>query len=326
MHRIKGLLGAGAALVCALMLSTAPSPAQTPTWPQRTVKFIVPLGPGAGVDIGSRLFADRLSAKWGQPVVVENRPGGDGIVAISTFVNAHDDHVLLSSPTSSFTAHPYLHDNLPYKQSDLYPIARISNTIITVSVPSTLPVSSLKELVALVRAQPGKLNWAGVTGALDFMFAGWLKSEGLDAPKVPYRNPVEAANDLAEGRVQIYEAAYAIVRPQVEAGKIKVLAVINTARTPAVPQIPTAQEAGFPALTLDGLVGLFGPSEMPPDIRERIAADVRAVSVDPIIKDRLTITGQVLNIGGPADFAASIEEQRVKLAAAAKDLGIKARE
>ena len=93
------------------------------------------LGPGSGTDIGARLLADRLTKKWGQPVVVENRPGGDGIVAISAFVSAHDDHVLLFAPTSSFTAHPYLHDNLPYKPGDLAPIARVSNTIIGISVP-----------------------------------------------------------------------------------------------------------------------------------------------------------------------------------------------
>src|SRR5580692_7693102 len=120
---------------------TAPSAAQT--WPQRPVKFIVPLGPGSGVDIGARLFADRLGARWGQPVVVENRPGGDGIVAINAFVGAHDDHVLLFTPTSSFTAHPFLHDHLPYKPSDLVPITRVSNTFVAVSVPITSQVNSL---------------------------------------------------------------------------------------------------------------------------------------------------------------------------------------
>src|SRR5438128_12438906 len=165
MNRIKSLIGIGGALVCALALAAAPSSAQS--WPTRAVKFLLPLGPGAGVDIGSRLFADRLSAKWGQPVVVENRPGGDGVVAISTFVNANDDHVLLMTPTSSFTAHPYLHDNLPYKPADLLPIARVSNTLISIGVPAPLEVASLEQLVALARAQPGKRNWPGVTGARD---------------------------------------------------------------------------------------------------------------------------------------------------------------
>ena len=130
-------------------------------WPTRPVKFILTLGPGSGADIGARLLADRLGQRWGQPVVVENRPGGDGIVAINSFVGAHDDHQLLFSPTSSFTAHPFLHDHLPYKPADLLPIARVSNTIISISVPASLNVNSMKELMALARAQPGKLNWAG---------------------------------------------------------------------------------------------------------------------------------------------------------------------
>ena len=290
-------------------------------WPTRPVRFILTLGAGSGSDIGARLLADRLSQRWGQPVIVENRPGGDAIVAINAFVTAHDDHVLLFSPTSSFTAHVYLHDNLPYQPSDLVPITRVSNTIITISVPASLNVNSLKELAAMARAEPGKLNWAGVTGALDFVFGGWLKQEGLNINKVPYRNPVDAANDLAEGRVQVYEAALAIVRPQLESGKIKLLAVTNSVRAPTQPNLPTVAEAGYPALTIDGLVGLFGPTGMPLELRQRITADIRAV-VDPTIEDRLTTTGQLTNIGGPEEFGKSIDEQRAKIAAFAKELGI----
>jgi len=290
-------------------------------WPTRPVRFILTLGAGSGSDIGARLLADRLSQRWGQPVIVENRPGGDAIVAINAFVSAHDDHVLLFAPSSSFTAHPFLHDNLPYQPSDLVPITRVSNTIITISVPASLNVNSLKELAAMARAEPGKLNWAGVTGALDFVFAGWLKQEGLNINKVPYKNPVDAANDLAEGRVQVYEAALAIVRPQLQSGKIKLLAVTNSVRAPTQPNLPTVAEAGYPALTIDGLVGLFGPTGMPLDLRQRITADIRAV-VDKTIEDRLTITGQLANIGGPEEFGKSIDEQRAKIADFAKQLGI----
>jgi tripartite-type tricarboxylate transporter receptor subunit TctC len=290
-------------------------------WPTRPVRFILTLGAGSGSDIGARLLADRLGPRWGQPVIVDNRPGGDGLVAINAFVSAHDDHVLLYAPSSSFTAHPFLHDNLPYQPSDLVPITRVSNTIITISVPASLNVNSLKELAAMARAEPGKLNWAGVTGALDFVFAGWLKQEGLDINKVPYKNPVDAANDLAENRVQVYEAALAIVRPQLQSGKIKLLAVTNSVRAPTEPKLPTVAEAGFPALTIDGLVGLFGPTGMPLDLRERITADIRG-AVDATIEDRLTITGQLTNVGGPDEFGKSIEEQRAKVAAFAKTLGI----
>ena len=309
-------------LLAPVMLWALPAAAET--WPQRPVKFLLPLGAGSGVDIGARLLADRLSTRWGQPVVVENRPGGDALVAISAFVSAHDDHVLLATPTSSFTAHPYLHDNLPYKSSDLLAIARVSNTIITLAVPTSLNVGSLADLVALARAQPGKLNWAGVTGALDFLFAGFLQHAGLNMTKVPYRNPVEAANDLAEGRVQAYLSALAIVRPQIEAGKIKPLAVTNKVRAPTAPDVPTVKEAGYPDLTLDGLVGFFGPPEMSNALRERIAADIGAVvAADPTIGQRLSATGQIPNVGGPTEFAAASEEQRAQIAAIAKELGIK---
>jgi tripartite-type tricarboxylate transporter receptor subunit TctC len=291
-------------------------------WPNRPVKLISTLGPGSGTDIGARLLADRLSQKWGQPVYVENRPGGDGIVAINAFVTAHDDHVLLISPTSAFTAHPFLHDELPYKPSDLLPITRISNTVITIAVPVDMKVGSLNDLVAMIRADPGKLNWAGVTGALDFTFAGWLKLEALNMPKVAYKNPIDAANDLAENRVQVYEAAMAIVRPQLDSGKIKLLAVTNSVRAPTEPNLPTVAEAGQPALTFDGLVGLFGTPGMPLAIREKITADIRSVA-DKTVADRLLITGQFLNIGGPEEFAQSINEQRATVARFAKELGIK---
>jgi len=317
--RLRHLFALAVALI-AVAAGTFMAAAET-KWPTRPVRFILTLGAGSGSDIGARLLADRLSQRWGQPVVVENRPGGDGLVAINAFVTAHDDHVLLFAPSSSFTAHPFLHDNLPYQPSDLVPITRVSNTIITISVPSSLNVGSLKEIAATARAEPSKLNWAGVTGALDFIFAGWLKQEGLNINKVPYRNPVDAANDLAEGRVQVYESALAIVRPQLQSGKIKLLAVTNSVRAPTEPNLPTVAEAGYPALTIDGLVGLFGPTGMPLELRQHITADIRAV-VDPTIEDRLTTTGQLTNIGGPEEFGKSVDEQRAKVAAFAKELGI----
>jgi tripartite-type tricarboxylate transporter receptor subunit TctC len=153
------------------------------------------------------------------------------------------------------------------------------------------------------------------------LFAGWLKQEGLAINKVPYKNPVDASNDLSENRVQVYEAAYAIVRPQLESGKIKQLAVVNSVRAPNLPNLPTVAEAGYPALTIDGLVGLFGPAGMPLELRQRITSDIRAVA-DKTIEDRLTTTGQLMNIGGPEEFGKSIEEQRAKVAAFAKELGV----
>jgi tripartite-type tricarboxylate transporter receptor subunit TctC len=162
-------------LILTLALLLAPwlaTPSHAQDWPTRPVKFILTLGPGSGADIGARLLSDRLTRKWGQPIVVENRPGGDGLVAINAFVNAKDDHVLLFAPSSSFIAHPYQHENLSYKPSDLATIARVSNTVVAISVPADFPAKTLKEVVDAARAKPGELNWAGLTGALDIIFEG----------------------------------------------------------------------------------------------------------------------------------------------------------
>jgi tripartite-type tricarboxylate transporter receptor subunit TctC len=316
------VLAATAAAAWPFATRAQPAPAVR-SWPQRPVRFVLPLGPGSGSDIGARLFADRLAARWGQPVVIENRPGGDAFVAITAFVGAHDDHTLLFAPTSTFTAHSILHAKLPYDPRELAPIARVTNTLIALSVPASLNVGTVKELVTLTRARPGKLNRASITGALDLMLSGFLKGADLTIEKVPYRDPVQAVTDLAEGRIQVYTAAFAIVQSQVQAGTVKVLAMTNGQRAPTAPEIPTAAEAGYPALAFDGLVGLFGPPSMAPALRERIANDIREVATDPNIAARLIQTGQILNPGKAAEFAAAIEEQTSRLTAIAKALDIK---
>lgn len=260
MVNMKTRFGCAAALLV-LALSVAPVAAQT--WPQRTVRFILTLGPGSGADIGARLIAEKLSARWGHPVVVENRPGGDGIVAIQSFINARDDHVMLLSPSSAFIAHPYTSDKMPYDPRDLSPVARLTSTLISISVPPSLNAGSLKELFAMVREQPGKLNWASTTGATDLILHAYIKKSGLDMVRVPYRNPVEALTDTVNGRVHIYWAAHAIVQAQAQAGNVKVIAITNSEPTSLLPDIPTVTQAGFPDLTLDGLIGIFGQRDLP---------------------------------------------------------------
>jgi tripartite-type tricarboxylate transporter receptor subunit TctC len=318
--RRRGL--AAFCLIAAFILLTLPAGiARAADWPTRPVRFIVTLGAGSGVDIGARLFADKLSTLWKQPVVVENRPGGDGILAITSFLSANDDHVFLVCPTSSFTAHPYFHDKVPYDQKNLIPVARISKTVVAVAVPKALDVNSLKDLEALARKEPGKLNWTTATGFTDFVFAGYLHSVGLKMEKVPYKNPAGAATDLAAGTIQVYMPAYAIVRPQVLAGAVKVLAVTNRERFSGLPDVPTAKEAGYPSLDFDGLVGIFATPDTNASIREKIAKDVATVAKDPSILERMTATGQIVSPGDGAEFGQSIAEQKAQVAAVAKLFG-----
>jgi tripartite-type tricarboxylate transporter receptor subunit TctC len=312
--------------LCALgafTLCVQPVTAQTPHWPQRTVRFILPLGPGSGVDIGARLIAEKLSVKWGKPVVVENKPGGDAIVAISAFTGSNDDHALLMAPTSTFTAHPFLHEKLPYEMSDLVPVARVSNTVVAAGVPTSLGVNTVDEFIARAKKEPGKLNSAGTTGAVDFVVAGFLRQAGVDVAKVPYRDGVQALNDLAEARVQLYVAAYAIMRPQVQNGKVKIIAITNGERAPMLPNVPTAKEAGHPALWIDGLVGLFGPRGMPNDLRDKIAKDVIEAASDPDVAAKINQTAQIVRPGGPDEFAREIAEQVKRVSESAQAAGFK---
>jgi tripartite-type tricarboxylate transporter receptor subunit TctC len=311
----------GALVAGAVTLSMAPAQAQS--WPQRPVKLMLPLGPGSGVDITARLVGERLSAKWGQSVVIENRPGGDGVVALTGFISSRDDHTLLVSPTSSFTHHPWTNDKMPYDPKELVPVVRMTNTIVGVAVPSSLPFKTFGELVDHAKANPGKLNWATITGFFDFVFDGFQKKAGLQIAKVPYRNTVQAATDLAEGRIQLMMSAYAILRPHVQSGKLRLLAVTAAERASMLKDIPTTAEAGYPDVTIEGLVGIFGLRELPSATREKIAADVIEVLKDPKITERLTATGQVVNPGNPSEFNAAIAKQQAQAAEAGKILGIK---
>lgn len=293
-------------------------------WPTHTVKFIVPLGAGSGVDITARLVADRLSKKWNVPVVVENRPGGDAMVGIAAFISAKDDHTLLFSPTGAFTAHPYVHEKVPYDVKELAPLARTTNTVVAFAVPASSNIKTVKDLLDKAKANPGKLNWASATVTNEMLFAAYLKKAGLTMTKVPYRDTVQPINDISEGRIDFYVGAYAIIRPHTQSGKVKILAITNRERAPGAPDIPTAREAGYPDLEFDGLVGLFGPRSMPNELREKIAVDVRAVMSQKDVIDRLTPTGQIISPGSAVEFGRAIDAQQAQVAGVAKELGMKA--
>lgn len=317
---MKILARIGAALaVLALSL-----PAAAQSWPQKPVRFILSLGPGSGADIGARLYADRLTKIWGHPVIVENRPGGDGVIAINAVIQARDDHVLMWGPTANFVGHPYSLDQLPYDPKELMPVARVSGTVVTLGVPATMKVGSLKELLQQAKEKRGWLNWTTAVTMTDIILEGFLKTQGIEAAHVRYKQPAEAVNDLINERIQLYSSAYAIVRSSAQAGRVKLLAVQARHRVPGL-ELPTVAELGFPGLNFEGLVGIIAArsSNLADAARERIAADVKKVSQDPVVAERLASTAQLNVPGDAAEFEASINEQVAQLAAAAKLLGLK---
>jgi tripartite-type tricarboxylate transporter receptor subunit TctC len=315
----------GLALLAAPAFIAGRARAQTSAqnWPQRPVKFIIPFGPGAGADIGARLIQDKLSARWGKPVVIDNRPGGDSIIAIQAVLSANEDHTFLWGPSGNFIVHPYLYQKLTYNPDDLLPIASFSSTVLSVGVPASLGVSDLADFVKRARAENGKFNSAAVPGITELAFDYFAVKAGLTFTKVPYRDIVQAVNDLAEARLQVYSSSYAIQRPQREAGRIKVLAQMGGKRAPSLPDIPTAAEAGFPAMEMEGLVGLFGSPAVSAELREKIGADIVAVADDKDVDAKLNATAQTPTRGGAKEFTEIMARQRAHIATIAKALDLK---
>jgi tripartite-type tricarboxylate transporter receptor subunit TctC len=255
---------------------------------------------------------------------VENRPGGDGVIAINAVIQAKDDHTLLWGPTANFVGHPYSLDRMPYDPKELVPVARVSGTVVTLGVPASMNVGSLKDLLATAKQKQGWLNWTTAVTMTDIILEGFLKTQGIEAAQVRYKQPAEAVSDLVSERIQLYSSAYAIVRAQAQGGKVKLLAVQARNRVPGL-DLPTVGELGFPGLNFEGLVGIIAArsSNLSDAARERIGADIKTVSKDPFVAERLAATAQLNVPGNAAEFAESIDEQVKQLADSAKLLGLK---
>jgi tripartite-type tricarboxylate transporter receptor subunit TctC len=317
------MVAVGVAVATNAMTQTLPQQPSPQQWPQRTVKLIVPFAPGSAADTTARLFADRLSERWGRGVVVEDRPGPDGLVAITGFVSARDDHALFFANGGPVTINPVVHDKLPYDPlRDLVPIVSASDSYLTIAANTALKINSIDELVARAKAEPGRLTWAATPGLPQFTFAGFVKRAGLDLTQISYRDFTPALQDVAEGRISLAVTALLPLLPLAQAGKVKLLVVTNRDRSPAAPDLATADEIQRPELAADGFQGFYGWRDIPDELRSRIAADVNAIAKDPALAARLASVGQALRVGTTAEFVAMIEAQRGKIVAIAKALAL----
>jgi len=294
-------------------------------WPHRSVRLIAPMPAGSGSDFAARLFAERLSQRWGQPVIVENRPGADGVIGVSAFLNADDDHALLYAVSAVVTVHPITQTKLPYDPvRELVPISPTSDVVLAIAASAKTPIHSLDDLVRTARAQPGKLNWASSPGLPPFVVGGFFKNSKLDLAAVSYRDLAPALQDLGEGRIDLFVHSLGVIIPLVHSGKARLLAVASDVRAPLAPDAPTVTEAGYPELRMDGLLGFFGKRGLPDTLRDQIASDVRAVADDPEIREKLASLGQVARPGTAAEFAALLDQNRRRLADLAKTIDFKA--
>jgi len=294
-------------------------------WPHRTVRLITPMPAGSAADFSARLFAERLSQRWGQAVIVENRPGADGVIGVSALLGSDDDHTLLYAISAVFTVLPITHEKLPFDPvRDLVPISPTSDVVLAIAATEKKSIRSLDGLVQTARAQPGKLNWASSPGLPPFVVGGFFKNSKLDLAFVSYRDLAPALQDLGEGRIDVFVHALGVIMPQVQSGRARLLAIASDVRAPLAPDVPTVIEAGFPELRMDGVVGFFGKRGMPDALRDRIASDVRAIASDSGIREKLAAVGQAARPGTAAEFAALLDEYRRRLAYLAKTIDFRA--
>ena len=251
-------------------------------------------------------------------MVIENRPGADGLIGTAAFVNLQDDHALLFSAAAPLSVLPVLQAKLPYDPArDIVPIAAAADTFGVLATTAALGVGTVADLVAHARSQPGQLNYHALAGAFPILFGGFTRSAGIAMTFVSYRETSGAVLDLSEGRIQAMLGTLPPLLPQIRAGKVRPIAVTNGTRAPLLPHIPTVGEAGFSGLEFESIAGFFGPRGMPSERRERLSGDIRSTAAEAAIGERLAAVGQMARGSTASEFAAAIEHQRVQLTAIA---------
>jgi tripartite-type tricarboxylate transporter receptor subunit TctC len=306
------LVGLSAIAVGANVLDAA----HAQPWPTQTVKIITPFPAGSGGDVTARPFADRLAKRWGRPVIVENRPGADGIIAVTSVLKSSDEHTILYTNGGPLTSNQLLHGSkLPYDPTgDLVPISGGAEVFVGVGVPAALSASSISDFVKLARSRPRQLNWGATPGSLDYLIPGFFQKVGIDLARVPYRDVALAMQDLSQARLHLYVAGIATQLPMAQTGTIKIIAVTNKVRTPSLPDVTTADEAGFPALRYEAFLGFFGPRSMSATLRDRISADIREIGTEEGLSNRFNAIGMKVRVTTPAELDGIVADERAALA------------
>ncbi|MGZ5138177.1 MAG: tripartite tricarboxylate transporter substrate binding protein [Burkholderiales bacterium] len=302
------------------------APEHAYAFPERPVRVVVPFPPGGGADVTIRIMSDALRAQLGQPIVVENRAGASTIIGTDLVAKARPDGYTLLMVTSTFAINPSLHATLPYDPlKDLAPITLVALTPYIVVVHPSLPVRSIKDLIALAKSKPGELNYASVgNGSSTHLATEMFASRaGVKMVHVPYKGSAPAVTDLIGGHVTTYFGSMPGSLPQARAGKLRALAVTGPSRAPAAPEVPTVAESGLPGYEFTAWYGLFAPSGTPPGIIGQLHNAITKVLDRGDVRERFAAEGNQPSGETPQQFAATVKADIVKYARIVKDAQIK---
>ncbi|MBU6270672.1 MAG: tripartite tricarboxylate transporter substrate binding protein [Betaproteobacteria bacterium] len=296
------LLGAGASL------TPIPAGAQG-AYPTRQIRVVVPFPPGTSPDVVARAWAEKLRGALGQPVVIDNRPGAATIIGAQAAASAPaDGYTLLYTAQNTVSINPFVYRNLPYKADDFVPITRVAEVPLVMIVPASSPIRSVADLIRAAKDKPGKLNFAsyGIGQGTHVAMVRFLNSVGATMVHVPYRDG--GMQDVIAGNVEVSFDASTTTIPQIQAGKLRALAVSSARRLAALPDVPTVSEL-LPGFLADSWTGVLARKGTPPEVIARISAETLKILAADDFRKRLTDVGLTPAGGSPADFARFIDEE-----------------
>lgn len=287
------------------------APAQD-AWPSKPVRLIVPFAPGGSTDVIGRMLGQKLSALWGQPVVVENRGGAGGNVGADVVAKSPGDGYTLLMASGSVTINPSLYKKMPFDtRKDLLPVTNVAQGPMLVVVQDGSPYKTLKDLIGAAKAKPGSVNFASAGVGSQVHLAGekFADAAGVDLQHVPYKGESLGFNDLIAGQVQMMVGNYAAASALIGPNRLRALAVTSRQRMPQMPELPTAHEAGLPGFENIGWFGLFAPAGTPAAVIQKLQRDTAKVMTETEIKARLFVQGLSPVVSSTADFKRQVDQE-----------------
>lgn len=302
------------------------SPAGAQSYPTAPMRIVVPFVPGGGTDIVARLLAQKLNEAWGQPVVVDNRPGAGGTVGTAFVAKASaDGHTMLIVP-AGYAAYPSLYKRLPFDQTrDLAPVSRLASGPLVLVVHPSLPAKSVKELIALARNRPGEINFGSSgAGTLPHLSAELLNSlSGTRMVHIPYKGAGAAVTDVMAGRVPVYFMNILQSLSLIQAGKLRALGVTTPERSPIAPGIPAIAESGLTGFDMTNWYGLLVPASTPREVVIKLNTEAVRILQLPELRNRLAQDGMMVVASTPEQFGEFLTREMSKYARVIETAGIK---
>jgi len=301
--------------------------AQAQTYPTKPVRIIVPYAPGGIVDTSARVVGQKLAEKWGQQVVVENRPGGNGFIGtVAAAKSPADGYTLLTAHTGEFAVSPAVFPNIPFDlDRDFTAITMVTDAPMVIVVNSKTPYQTLQELIAAARAKPGTIGVSSPgIASINHLVLEWMNlATGVKFLHVPYRGGAPAITATAGGEVPVGKAALGSAMPHIKTGRVRVVAVTTATRSFVDKSWPTMMESGVPGVSSSIWAGLFAPKGVPQPIIDKIYADVAEILKLPDVKARFAAGGGVTGGMPPAEFAAAIRKEAASLKIVVAKAGVK---